>query len=77
MVKLINVLEISQRYPTLCKPNLHEIISLYITTNMSSRTLSTTYQTWNSDYYIKCIYIIKWIYIAKHIWIITCYKRIS
>ena len=38
MVKLINVLEISQRYPALCKPNLHEVVSLYITTNMSSRT---------------------------------------
>ena len=77
MVKLINHLEISQRYPTLWKPNLHEVISLYITTNMSSRNLSMTYQTWNSDYYIKRIYIIKWIYIAKHIRIITCYKRIS
>ena len=29
MVKLINVLEISQRYPTLCKQNLHEVISLH------------------------------------------------
>ena len=43
-VKLINVLEISQRYPTLCKLNLHEVISLYITTNMSSRTLSMTFK---------------------------------
>ena len=45
MVKLINVLEISWRYPTLCKPNLYEVISLYITSNMSFRTLSMTYQT--------------------------------